>query len=144
MNERDFELNGKKFKLNKIDAFKQFHVVRRIAPILSELLPAMKGALSSGDLGKLSEDEKLDKFAAMLSPLMNGLSRLSDKDSEMVLLSLLSSVEMGQDPAGWAKVSTGEMLMFKDLELPILLQLAGRAFMYNMSGFFSLLPQVSK
>lgn len=142
MSERDFEIGGKKFKLNKIDAFKQFHIVRRIAPILKDLLPLL------GEFQKvaknpegLSETEKLDQFAKLAGPFMEGISKLSDADSDKVLYGLLSSVEMQQDAGNWARVSSDSMLMMQTMELPVLLQIAGRAFMYNLSGFFAGLPQ---
>lgn len=144
MNERDFQVNGISFKLNKIDAIKQFHIVRRIAPILADLLPAM------GEVAKLnkpesvmSESEKFDQIAKMATPIMSGLSKLSDQDSNKVLYGLLSSVEMQQSSGGWAWVANDSAIMFQDLELPTLFQLAGRAFVYNMAGFFKLLPSAS-
>ncbi len=141
MSERDFEISGKKFKLNKIDAFKQFHIVRRIAPILADLLPAMKDIQRIGKIENLSEADKLDAFAEIAAPLMKGLSKLSDEDSNRVLFGLLASVEMQQEAGNWAKVSTDSMLMIQNLELPMLLQIAGRAFAFNLSGFFGALPR---
>lgn len=144
MSERDFELGGKHFKLNKIDAFKQFHIVRRITPLLAELLPAMKNISKvNKNAESMSEEERLDQIAEFIGPIMNGLSKLSDEDSNRVLFGLLSSVEMQQSSGGWARVSTDSMLMIQDLELPVLLQIAGRAFMYNLSGFFQGLPRPS-
>ena len=139
MSDRDFSIGGRQFKLNKIDAFKQFHIVRRIGPILSDLLPALKDAKGSAD--KMSEDAKLDALAKIATPVMSGLSRLSDADSELVLYGLLASVEMQQDSGNWARVCNGTMLMMQDLELPVLLQIAGRAFIFNLSSFFAGLPQ---
>ena len=138
--ERDFEIGGRKFRLNKIPAMAQFRIVRRITPILSEMLPNMK------HLGKVkdfsSESEKLEQIAQFVGPIMSGLSKLSDEDADKVLFGLLASVEIHQgDLVGWAKVSTESMLMFQDLELPAMLQIAGRAFMFNMAGFFQGLPQ---
>ena len=37
--DNDFEIGGRQFKLNKIDAIKQFHVARRVSPILGDLMP---------------------------------------------------------------------------------------------------------
>ncbi len=139
--DNSFEIGTRKFKLSKIDAFKQFHIVRRIAPILSDLVPAMvdmqKVIKNPGDL---SESEKLDQFAKIASPLMAGLSKLSDEDSNRVLYGLLASVEVQGIGNSWGKVSTDSMLMMQDLDLPILLQIAGKAFMFNLSGFFAALP----
>lgn len=42
MSDRDFKIGDREFKLNKIDAFKQFHLVRRVGPLLADLLPAMQ------------------------------------------------------------------------------------------------------
>lgn len=136
MSDRDFEIGGKKFKLLKIDTFKQFHVVRRIAPILAELLPAMKD-------GPAAKGTDLDKVAAFVSPIMNGLSKLSDADADFVLINLLSAVEVQQSAGNWAKVAQGGMLMIQDFELPVLLQIAGQSFMFNLSGFFGALPHKS-
>lgn len=144
MADRDFEILGKKFKLNKIDAMKQFHIVRRISPILSELLPALNSlSKSQKHLESLSQTEQLDGFAKIASPIMSGLSKLSDQDSDRVLFGLLSAVEIQQEAGNWARVATDSMLMIQNLELPVLLQLAGRSFAYNMAGFFAALPQNS-
>jgi len=143
MSERDFEIGSRRFKLNKIDAFKQFHIVRRIAPILAYLLPALKDVQGVSANAELSESEKLDQFAKIAAPLMNGLSKLSDVDADKVLYGLLSSVEVQQATGNWAKVANESMLMMNDMELPILLQIAGRAFMFNLSGFFAGLPAKS-
>jgi hypothetical protein len=142
MSENEFEIGGQRFKLSKISAFKQFHIVRRVAPILADLLPAMKSVKGVSD-SNLTEDQKLERFAEIATPLMNGLSKLSDADSELVLFGLLSAVEMQQPTKNWAFVASGSMLMIQNLELPVLLQLAGRAFMYNLSGFFAGLPHKS-
>jgi len=138
--DRDFSVNGRDFKLNKFDAFKQFHIVRRIAPILADMLPAMKD-IQKVQNTELSETEKLDEFAKIAAPMMIGLSKLTDEDSNKVLYGLLSSVEIKQATGNWAKISTESMLMMQDLELPLLLQLAGRAFMFNLAGFFTALPR---
>lgn len=137
----EFEIGEKKFKLSKINAFKQFHIVRRIAPILADLLPAMKDVQKVNGKKDLSEAEKFDEFAKLAAPLMTGLSKLSDSDANLVLYGLLSSAEVKQEAGNWAKVSTDSMLMMQDLELPVLLQVAGRAFMFNLSGFFAALPR---
>ena len=61
-----------------------------------------------------------------------------------MLLGLLSSVEVKQMPAGnWARIAREDMIMMQDLELPVLLQAAGRAFAYNLAGFFAIAPQTS-
>lgn len=140
MGDNSFVLGGRKFQTRKIDVFKQFHVARRMGPTLAKLFPLLKGAVSGDQFDKLSETEKFDVLAKFATPVMEGLSSLSDADADLVLYGLLSSVEMQQPAGNWAQVASGNMLMIQDLDLPTMLQLAGRAFIFNLSGFFSVSP----
>jgi len=140
----EFSAGPRKFKVSKINALKQFHIVRRMTPILSKLAPKLKDlrplVMTNGEM---TEDQKLDAAADFLAPVIEGFSLLSDKDSEYVLMTLLEAVEMHQEQYGnWAKVASGGQLMFQDLDLGVLMQAAGRAFMFNLQGFFAVLPQV--
>lgn len=135
----EFELGGRKFKIGRMNTFKQFHVVRRLAPLLGELLPALTEIQKKQGKLQKSDIENLEDTAKILQPILAGFSKLSDGDSEFVLYGLLSCVEV-QLGNSWAKVATENMLMVQDLELPALLQIAGRAFMANLSSFFALLP----
>jgi hypothetical protein len=141
MDERNFEIGARKFKLNKINAFDQFHIVRRLAPLLGELMPV---ALKLKSMGDVNVEKMTDEQLKMFSPIMTGLAKLSDEDSNRVLLGLCSSAEMFQPASNnWARIAGPAGLMFQDLELPELLQIAGRAFMFNLQGFFQSAPQVS-
>ena len=140
MDERSFAIGSLEFKLNKIDVFKQFHIARRLSPIMSEIFavaPKIKGLRKD-----MPEGEKLDAIAQLAKPIMDGFSKLSDQDANFVLMNLCSAVEIKQ-ANNWARISNGETLMFNTLDLPTLLQIAGRSFMYNISGFFNIAPQTS-
>lgn len=140
----EFRIGAREFKVRKLDAFFQYHIARRVAPILADLAPVVKDltAFSNGQFDALPESEKLDGAMKFAAPVMLGLSKLSDADSEYVLHGLLSAVEVKNGPA-WVKISNGKVLLMQDMELPMLLQIAGRAFGYNMSGFFAGLPSTS-
>lgn len=142
--EKSFEIGNKKFKLSKIHAFKQFHIVRRLSPVLADLLPGIKSVAKSKPDAKMSEEEQLDQMAKLVGPFMTGISKLSEADADKVLYGLLSGVEMQQESGNWAFIANDAGLMFDNLELPVLLQAAGRSFMYNMAGFFAVLPQASR
>jgi len=132
--ENEFSTGGHTFKLSKINALKQFQIVRRMTPVLSELFPVLS------KIGKKADGLTPDDFGEF-SPVISAFSRLSDEDANKVLLSLLQSVEIKQDK-GWARIASDQVIMFDSLELPTLLHCAGRAFMYNLQGFFTALPQV--
>lgn len=135
--ERQFEYGGRKYQLSKVNAFKQFHIVRRLSPILGDLMsvaPEMKQVKSAGD------GAEADQLAKVAQPIMQGLSKLKDEDAEFVMFGLLNAVEFDQGAAGWSKVAIDKNLMMGDIDLPTMLNLAGRAFMYNLQSFFSALP----
>jgi hypothetical protein len=144
MSERDFTIGLREFKLLKIDTFKQFHIARRLMPIMGDIMPLAK-KLKDLEKEDLSEDAKFDAIATLAQPIMNGIAKLSDEDANLVLLGLCSSVEMKQMPIGnWARVANDKAgLMFHDLELPELLQIAGRSFIFNIARFFPSAPQAS-
>lgn len=141
--DNNYEIKGKKFKLNKIDAFKQFHIVRRLAPVLKDMIPAAVKFQKLQKNGVKFEDMSEEESMAAVGPIIEGFSKLSDQDSEKVFLGLLQSVEMQQESGNWARLASNDGLMFQNMELPLLMQIAGRAFMFNIQGFFSVLPQVS-
>lgn len=145
MSERDFSIGDRRFKLNKIDAIKQFHIVRRIAPMLGDLMPVAHklNKLGKIDIENLTEDQ-VGVFGPAISKALELFSKLSDADSELVLKGLCSGVEVHQPASNnWARLVVSDSFMIQDLELPILLQCAGRAFLFNLGSFFNALPQVS-
>lgn len=134
------EIKGRKFKIGKTEVMKQFHVARRISPILTDALPAMKKMKElqeNGGFDELDENRKLDAIAGVITPFVHGMAKLGDADAELVLFSLLGCCEVYQTEfKTWARVANEKMLMMQDLDLPTLLQVAGRSFMHNLAGFF--------
>jgi hypothetical protein len=141
--DREFRIGDRKFKLNKIDALRQFHIVRRIAPLLREMIPVM-GSIKKAKVDDLTEEQKFEQFGLIASPIIEGLARLSDADADFVLFRLLASVEVEQPQFNsWTFIATESGIKMQDMDLPVLLQAAGRALMFNLSGFFASLPRVS-
>ena len=144
MSERDFEAGGKKFKLNKIDTFKQFHIARKLSPVLGEVIPMFQ-KIAKLKLEGMSEEAKFEAIVSTggISKIMECIANLSEEDSEKVLKGLCSAVEIQQGKGNWARVVVNNVLAFEDLGLPLLLQIAGRSFAYNMADFFRIAPQTS-
>lgn len=138
--ENKFSIGTRNFTLSKLDAFKQFHIVRRVGPILSDMLPHLAQLKSFRE--DLGDADKLVQMGKLASPILDGLSKLSDADADYVLHGLLAAVEVQQAAGNWARVFIpGTGMMINDLELPILMQVAGRSFVFNLAGFFAALPQ---
>ena len=123
----DVELNGVEYRLEKIDARRQFHVMRRLSPMLAELSEAVSGGKGSDEI---------------LSPLANALSKMTDADADYCLMTLLTGARRKQG-ATWSKVVVDDQLMFADISMADMLQLAFKAFQLNFDSFFQSLPQIS-
>lgn len=140
----EFELEGRTYRVGKIDARAQFHIVRRLAPVLGELAGALQGritapAVESDDEAKKAKTAKAAVEA--LPPIANAISRLSDSEADYVIFGLLKVVVRKQDQGlGWGPVTTGEQLMYDDINMTTMLKLAWKALSFNMSGFFNALP----
>lgn len=139
----DFSIGDKNFKLRKIHAMKQYQIVRKIAPILAEFLPAVKdmAKIQKSD-ADMTDDEKWDQLAKVASPILIGLSKLSEEDSQKVLTGLLEAAEIQQEQGNWAKVASNGQILFDNLPLKMLLQIAWYSFSFNLSDFFAVLPRV--
>lgn len=132
-----FSVNGMEFQAQRLDAMKQFHIARRVAPILSEFLPVIQKMNQSKLDGEgMTEEEKFDRMLPILKPLIDGIMKLSDADSEFVIHALLTGVEIKQSGGNWARLSVGGLISVP-LDLPTMLQVAGQAFMWNLGGFIN-------
>lgn len=135
----------KDYVFNKINAFSQFHIVRRLAPIIGELIAALSASvdLKSGKDLK-AEDLNFDSIAKNLSPVMEALAKIPDSDVEYCIKELLRGVQRRQIGGALANVMTpnGAQFMFQDIEadLTLMLGLAGKSLMTNLGGFINALP----
>jgi len=115
------EVNGQTYRIGKMPAREQFHVVRRLGP-------AIMGFLASGVNG--------GGMAGAMGPILDHLSKMSDEDSDYVLDHCLSVVQRAQGN-DWAKVrAPNGALLFNDIELPQLLNLTRAVLTENLRGFF--------
>lgn len=134
------------FRAEQIDAMKQFHVVRRLAPVLAEIAVAF-GSVKLGDAMKATAAPEATAAnvdpataAAGFAGVANALAKLSDDEANYVLHTLLSHVMREQPGQGWHRVSNGTALMFNDLKLPALMFLAYKSLQENLGDFFAAIP----
>lgn len=136
----EIELNGNRYSIGRLSAMQQFHVSRRIAPIIPTLIPVFLQMRSKGMPGNIGgmADADLEGMADALKPLAEGLAGLKDDDTEYVIGTCLSVVQR-QQPTGWARVWALEQkrLMFEDMDLSVMLPLAVRVITTNLGPFIS-------
>jgi hypothetical protein len=121
----EFETKGHTYRVGRMDAKRQFHVLRRMGPIMPGLM-ALDGKGLDAD-----EDAQ-----AALGALTTALAEIQDVDMDYILDSCLAVAERKQPAGGWARVSTGGALMFEDIDMAVMLQIAWQALQHNLSGFF--------
>lgn len=154
----EFEVNGVAYRAAKMDAFKQFHVARRLAPVLSGLVGllatvgtpdenAPEGepqAAQDGDSAVAATKPPVDAIQA-LTPLAEALANMSDEHADYVLKECLRVVTRGLDGGtGWAPVTLRNgALVDTDMDMGTMLQIAFHVIRDNLSGFFAALPPMS-
>lgn len=123
------EVNGHWYAIGKMGALTQFHVSRRIAPILAQLGISIH-TLQTG------MDKDLTDFVPVLGPVTEMLSKMSDDDANYILFTCLGVVTRQQGEK-FASVSAGTNLMFDDIDMPTMLRLVVEVVRDNLGGFMS-------
>ena len=117
----EFEVDGQTYRSKKMNARTQFHVMRGMAPILAPLQSVATGNMDSALL-KLAE----------------AIGGLSDEASDYILDNCMLVVERRQGEAGWAPIKPAGVstLMFQDIDLMAMLQIAANVLRDNYAALF--------
>jgi hypothetical protein len=132
----EFEIDGKNFKVEKLSAKKQWHLSRKLAPLLPPLAPLF---LKAGNLkGKSATD--LLAFVEMAEPFAEALSTMKDADADALFDLALEAVKIETSPGQWMPVmirgaDVAPVIELNDFDklLPIIL----RVIVFNLGGFIS-------
>jgi len=120
----DFNINDKNYRSGKMDAFKQLHVSRRLIPVLSGLAAASQSDGGAKDLSK------------MIVPLASAIASMPDADCDYILHACLSVVKIEQGTNKWAPIFVNGQMMFAEVDLAVMIQIAVKVIQDNLSGFF--------
>lgn len=132
-----FEIDGQTYRTCTISARAQFHIVRRLSPVLGKVAPMVQDITAMDSAGGDPVEIGMKALPAMADAIAN----LSDADADYILLGLLRAVSKKQpNGIGWSPIVVGDNIMFDDMTMPQMLQIAWQTFNHNMSGFFSALP----
>lgn len=162
------EINGIEYTIGRLNAVDQFHVSRKIAPIVPQLLPII-AEVAKGDLTKAiaaieenekkvkkaeesGEDEKtsleldaipdlgdLKPLAEAFSPLMEVFASMPEENVNFIIYKCLSVVKRGG-----AVVCRNNTIMFDNLDMTEILPLVIATIRLNLGNFIlGLLTQAS-
>lgn len=139
-----FTCGSHTYRAANIDARKQFHIVRRLAPLLGGLGPALGKMESLKKEGFKAADISASDMESVLPAITGALSGMDDDTADYVIFGLLAAIHR-QEPQGlgWAPVAPSGSLMYQDITMPQMLTLAGRALVANLGDFFVVLNSLS-
>lgn len=125
---KTIEIGSVEYQIGQLDAMKQFHVSRRIAPIQVAMGVSISELLGSGK----NDDEAM---LGATSEVMKLIAKMSDEETEYVLATCLEVVKR-KEGEGWAKVYVSKRFMYP-IPMQDMVRLAIEVMKENLSGFFS-------
>jgi hypothetical protein len=129
----EFEIAGQNYRAEKLDAMKQWHISRKIAPLIPAMLPAF---LAIKDLNNLEED--LPALATVLQPLAEGLASMSDESSEYLIATCLSVVQR-QVGNTWGRVwdAPTKTTTFTDIDMGVMMKIVIQVIQDSLGSFIA-------
>lgn len=133
MVEKEIKVAGVNYRVGVMDARKQFHVARRLAPVFAELAPVLKEMLS---MDKEESDEQTFKVLELAAgPLANAIAEMSDPDADYVIDNCLRVCYIQQESA-WAPLTAPNGSLMFPMQLPQMLELVVSVIKENLGDFF--------
>lgn len=151
------EINGIEYTIGRLNAVDQFHVSRKIAPIVPKLMPII-AEVAKGDLSKTiaaieaqkalkstenADDQEsteqsdvnadlsdLEPLAEAFSPLMDVIAQMPEEDANYIIFKCLGVVKRGG-----AAVCRNNTIMFDDIDMTQLLPLVIATIRINLGNF---------
>lgn len=145
----DFEVGGVKYRAAKMDAFSQFHVARKLAPVFAAMGGLADVVVAHSVGGEKGGDDVVARASgSALAKLTEAVSQLSDDDSEAVLIRCLSVVSRITETAAGASLAPvwsvqAKRFMFADIGLMQMIQIAVHVIQDSLADFTGALPSGS-
>ena len=123
----EIEISGMTYRVGKLNALAQFHVSRRLAPVMA----AIGLSLQSLTLG-INAD--LTDFSAVLGPAAEVMAAMKDDDANYIIFTCLAQVSR-KDGERYAPVVNNGQFMYADIDLPVMLRLVVEVLRTNLGNF---------
>ena len=124
------------YQAKKMPPRQQFHVMRRLTPLLTAAGPLLLDLLDS----EKPKDEVLTNIAGVLGPISVMLAGMRDDDLDYVLDACMLVIERLDVDNRWHPIAIagprGVQRMYQDIDAVMELRLTAEALKVNLSGFF--------
>lgn len=141
----ELEISGNAYRINTMPAMTQFHVMRKLGPVLPGIVPMLAQAAAAiphegegqGEGSAMATVDGVAAIAIAAQPLLDGLAAMADADAEYVINHCLSAV-MRKDTGGksWSAVHRDGVTMFDDIDMSSSMQLVWAVLRENYTAFF--------
>lgn len=131
-------IKGNKYAIGKMEVETQFHVARRLAPVVYAMSAGLLDRLRAGE--SISAAENLTSMLTAIEPMVSVISSMSDADSSYVIGHCLAVCQRhtGEGAgAGFQHVRTpgAQTMQFQDIDLLVMLHLVSAVVRDNLGNF---------
>lgn len=131
--ETEFEFGGEAYRIGVINAEEQFHIFRRLAPMVATMGVEMLRLLSrQQDTAEMSKTD----WMVTVAPVIGEMARMPQEDVDYVIKHSLKVVRR-RDGDMWAPLlNASGSLMYQNLSMPAMLRLIFEVLRHNLDDFF--------
>lgn len=137
----EFQLNGQLYSAGRLNAKQQFHVARRLAPLLKGFGDVVKNAggifsiVEKHFAGKLKEDlKKIDPFE-MVQPLADALNEMSDENANYIIDACCGVTQRRTGSAWGPVIAPNGMPMYPDMDWSVIIMIVIKVVEANLLNF---------
>jgi hypothetical protein len=136
-----FEVNGVKYASTKLNAFQQFHVLRKLGPVIAKLGPSFLMAapqvVTHADGSTTTTPTNIFDDMTKMAPALEALSEMSESDCDFVLHRCLAVTKRFQEPNHWVNIWHDQVkrLQFEDIDLATMMQITIHVLGESLAGF---------
>ncbi len=124
------QVNGHTYKVGKMNALAQFHVSRRLAPVMAAMGMSLSQLKGDGD-----GPPDLGDFTQVVGPATEVIAKMSNQDADFIIFTCLQVVSRDQGSERFAPISAGQNLMFEDIDMLVMLRLVVEVLIENLWNF---------
>jgi hypothetical protein len=145
---RKFEVHGVQYETGAMDAIEQFHVARRLMPVMNQLQNVFFQLMQEGLVKEGQQAVEVDiglLMGRIMEPVGQALASMPQADADYVLRACTSRARRQDLNTGtWSVVAmpTGQ-LMFQDIDINVLMRLVVETIVGNLSSFFPVLQGIN-
>ena len=127
----EFTNENHNYRARKLNTFDQMHVLKRVGPLILQIMQQVSGGQPEGVNAVLNQ---LETFLA-------ALRQMADEDMDFVVKTCVGAVQRQQGTNGagiWAPIfdPRSGMFMFEDINLLVVFDITSQVVRDNLGGFF--------